>query len=104
MEEGNEKGEGGSSSIAFVLACLLTSSLLEPEANLDVAGSAYWQSWPIYNQIRDILDESLESERGSLGIVGIHCGSTGLVNKNAFDLQVSVLFDLWCFGQKLREH
>ena len=88
---GGRKRERRSRVVEHCLcSCLLTSSLLEPEANLDVAGSAYWQSWPIYNQIRDILDESLESERGSLGIVGIRCGSTGLVNKIAFDLQVSV--------------
>ena len=57
---------------------------------MDVAGSAYGQSWPIYNQIRDILDESLESEKRSLGIVGIYCGSTDLEKKIAFDLQYSV--------------
>ena len=88
---GGRKRERRSRVVEHCLcSCLLTSSLLEPEANLDVAGSAYWQSWPIYNQIRDILDESLESERGSLGIVGIHCGLMGLVNKIAFDLQVSI--------------
>ena len=51
----------------------------------------------ITKSARDILDESLESERGSLGIVGIHCGSTGLVNKIAFDLrplQMSILLEL----------